>query len=205
VSTRSTTYGEPETRRRILEAAWDLLEKRGPIVTIADVAQLAGVSRQAVYLHFGDRAGLFVALVDHIDVTLGSAEMREKVFGAPTGAESLRRFIATLSWYTEKIDVVSYFLESAQYQDPALRAAWRNRMGRRQDIIRTIVERIAAEGRLRKGCNVDTAVDLIYAVTMPGTWRELTRELGWTNEQYSEHVTEMVERTFLRKSPSRGT
>lgn len=199
MSTIREPYGEPETRRRILEAAWDLLEKRGPIVTIADVAESAGVSRQAIYLHFGDRAGLFVALVDHVDVSLGSADMRAHVFGAPTGTESLRRFITTLSWYTAKIDVVSYFLESAQYQDPGLRAAWRNRTNRRLDIIRTIVERIAAEGHLAKGYTVDTAVELIYAVTLPGVWRELTRELGWPQEQYAEHLTQMVQRAFIKE------
>lgn len=205
MSSASHPYGEPETRRRILQAAWDLLEKHGPIVTVADVAGRARVSRQAVYLHFGDRAGLFIALVDHIDITQGSAEMRAHVFGAPSGVESLRRWIETISWYTAKIDVVSYFLESAQYQDPALRAAHRNRMDRRQDILRSIVERIAAEGDLAKGWDVGTAADLVYAITMPGTWRELTRELGWSHRRYAEHLTEMVERTLLADRAAAST
>jgi AcrR family transcriptional regulator len=190
-------YGEPETRRRILQAAWDLLEKRGPMIRISDVAQAARVSRQAVYLHFGDRAGLFVALVDHIDLSLGSAQMRAHVYGAPTGVESLRRWIETMSWYTERIDVITYVLESAQYRDAGLGAAWRNRMDRRHDIIRTIVERVAAEGHLAEGWEIDTVVDLVYVVTMPGAWRELTRELGWTHEQYAKHLTGMVERSLL--------
>jgi AcrR family transcriptional regulator len=197
VSSVAQPYGEAETRRRILEAAWELLEKDGPAVTLAAVAERAGVSRQGVYLHFGDRAGLFVALVDHIDVTQGSAEMRAHVFGAPSGVESLRRWIETISWYTAKIDVVSYVLESAQYQDPALGAAHRNRMGRRQDIIRSIVGRISAERDLAEGWEIDTAAALVYAITMPGTWRELTRELGWSHRRYAEHLTEMVRRTFL--------
>ena len=197
MSSPGQPYGEPETRRQILQAAWDLLEKRGSAVRVSDVAHAAGVSRQAVYLHFGDRSGLFVALVDHIDTSLGSAELRAHVFGAPTGAESLRRWIETMSWYSEKIDAVSQVLEASQYHDKALGTAWRNRMNRRQDIIRTIVERIAAEGELAEGWTIDAAVDLIYVITMVGSWRELTRELGWNQERYAEHIGEVVRSTFL--------
>jgi hypothetical protein len=104
-----------------------------------------------------------------------------------------------MSWYTAKIDRVTQVLESSQYQDKALAAAWRNRMNRRQQHIRSIVERIAAEGRLAKGWSVDAAVDLIYVVTMPGAWRELTRELGWTAEQYTQHLTRLVQSALLSK------
>lgn len=200
MSSQAVPYGEPETRDRILEAAWDLLEKRGSTVRISDVAHAAGVSRQAVYLHFGDRSGLFVALVDHVDISFGSADLRAQIFGAPTGVESLRRWIETMSWYTEKIDAISQVLESSQYQDEALGAAWRNRMNRRQEIIRTIVERIAKEGHLAEGWTIDTVVDLVYAITLIGLWRELTRELGWTHGQYAERICAMARRCFLTES-----
>ena len=48
-----------ETRTRILKAAWTLLEaSRGRGVKMGDIASAAGVSRQAVYLHFATRADL---------------------------------------------------------------------------------------------------------------------------------------------------
>jgi AcrR family transcriptional regulator len=37
------------------------------------VARAAGVSRQALYLHFADRAALLLAVVDHIDEREGLA------------------------------------------------------------------------------------------------------------------------------------
>ena len=46
-----------DTRARILETTWRLMEK-DISVRIADIAAESGVSRQAVYLHFGDRQGL---------------------------------------------------------------------------------------------------------------------------------------------------
>jgi AcrR family transcriptional regulator len=210
MSSEAAPYGDPDTRRRILQAAWELLEQQDAGVKLVDVADRAGVSRQAVYLHFGDRSGLLVALVDFIDVSLGAVQLRAHIHGGATGVESLQRWIETMSWYTAKIDRVTQVLESSQYQDEALAAAWRNRMGRRQQHIRSIVERIAAESQLAKGWSVNAAVDLIYVITMPGAWRELTRELGWTAEQYSQHLTRLIQAALLKRVtaaswPNKGT
>jgi len=197
MSSEAAFYGDPETRRRILQATWELLEQQGAGVKLVDVADKAGVSRQAVYLHFADRSGLLVALVDYIDVGLGAVQLRAHIHGGATGVESLQRWIQTMGWYTAKIDRVTQVLESSQYQDKALAAAWRDRMGRRQQHIRSILERIAAEGRLDERWSVDTAVELLYVVTMPGPWRELTRELGWTAEQYTQNLTRLVQSALL--------
>ncbi len=197
MSSDSSPYGNPETRQRILSKAWELLEERGSSFRLVDVADAAGVSRQAVYLHFGDRAGLLVALVDHVDEGFGAAKLRAHVFGAPTGVESLRRWVDTMSWYTGKIDRLTQVLEANQYDDEALAAGWRNRMNRRQAMLLAMTERIAGEGRLRAGWSVAAAADLIYAVTMPGPWRELTRHLRWSEQQYSDAVWRLLEAGLL--------
>ncbi len=74
---------------------------------IQTVAQHAAVSRQAVYLHFGDRNGLLLAFIQHLDDTLALGESLAAVFAAATGTE---------------------LLEAAQYDDEALGVAWRDRM-----------------------------------------------------------------------------
>jgi AcrR family transcriptional regulator len=190
-------YGDPETRRRILDTAWALLEERGTGVRIADIAAKAGVSRQAVYLHFGDRTSLFVALGDHVDVSFGRDHLRAHVFGAPTGVESLRRWVQTMSWYTAKIDTVSRIVELAAESDEALAAVWKDRMTGRRGHVRRIAERIAAEGQLADGWTADAAADLIFAVTLPGPWRVLTSVVGWSNERYADEITGLLELSLL--------
>jgi AcrR family transcriptional regulator len=203
LASHPSSYGDPETRRRILDAAWALLEERGTGVRIADVAAKAGVSRQAVYLHFGDRASLFVALGDHIDVSFGRDELRKHVFGAPTGVESLRRWVHTMSWYTAKIDSVSRLLELGADSDEALGAVWKDRMtGRRGHVLR-IAERIEADGRLADGWTVEAAADLIFTVTLPGPWRVMTSVLGWSEKHYAEEITELLERSLLARGAVR--
>lgn len=193
----ASAYGDPDTRRRILDATWALLEERGTGIRVADVAERAGISRQAVYLHFGDRISLFVAVADHIDVSFGRDRLRAHVFGAPTGAESLRRWVATMSWYTAKIDAVSRVLELAAESDEALAAAWKDRMIGRRGHVRRIVDRIDTEGQLVDGWTVETATDLVFAVTLPGAWRVLTSVIGWTTERYASEITAMLERTIV--------
>jgi AcrR family transcriptional regulator len=198
VSSAAAPYGDPDTRRRILDAAWALLEERGTGIRIVDIAAKAGVSRQAVYLHFGDRTSLFVALGDHIDISFGRDRLRANVFGAPTGVESLRRWVQTMSWYTAKIDSVSRILEFSAESDEALAAVWKDRMTGRYGHVRRITDRIAAEGQLADGWTAEGAADLIFTVTLPGTWRVLTSVAGWSKQRYAREITRLLERSLLR-------
>lgn len=210
MSSAAAPYGDPETRKRILDAAWALLEERGTGIRIADIAEKAAVSRQAVYLHFGDRTSLFVALGDHIDVSFGRDRLRAHVFGAPTGVESLRRWVQAMSWYTAKIDSVSRLLELAAESDDALAAVWKDRMTGRRGHVRRIADRIAAEGQLADGWTAEAAADLIFTVTLPGPWRVLTSVAGWSNERYAREITRLLERSLLppeadRRGPLNST
>ena len=62
-----------ETRTRILEATVQMLEEgQGRAVRMGDIAAAAGISRQAVYLHFASRTELLVAAAKHLDEVLQS-------------------------------------------------------------------------------------------------------------------------------------
>lgn len=202
MSSGQPAYGDPDTRHRILLATWEVIEEIGAEIRISDVAKRAGVSRQAIYLHFGDRAGLLLALVAFMPESLGFQDLLAHVFAAESGVEMLRRAVALHSNYSAKIDSVARVLEAAQYQDAALGAAWRDRMKRSRVAHRTIIERIAAEGHLAEGWTVDEAADLFYTVTMQGPWRELTHELGWSPEQYAERLTRLLLDSLV--NPRRG-
>ena len=102
-----------------------------------------------------------------------------------------------LTWYTGKIDQLPQILEWGQYEDEALAAGWRNRMNRRRDLMLGVAERIADEGRLAEGWATAEAADLIYAITMPGPWRELTREVGWSEEEYAKRVWRLLQTSLL--------
>lgn len=168
---------------------------------LVDIAGRAEVSRQALYLHFGDRAGLLCALVEFMDQVLGVEERAAHVFAAGTGVEMLERTVELYTKLAPGIEQVAQVLEAAQYEDEALAAAWRNRMDNRRVVHRQIIQRIANEGRLADSWTVDAAADLFYTITMPGAWRELTKELGWTSDDYREHITRLLRRALLLDRP----
>jgi AcrR family transcriptional regulator len=205
MSSEKGAYGDPDTRRRILMATWEVIEELGADIRVSDVAERADVSRQAIYLHFGDRANLLLALVAFMPETLGFQELLAHVFAAESGVEMLRRAVALHSTYSAKVDSVARVLEAAQFQDAALGAAWRDRMNRSRAAHRAIIERIAAEGRLADGWTVDEAADLIYTVTMQGPWRELTQELGWSPEEYTERITKLLLASLVTIAPSESS
>ena len=73
------------TSGRILEAAMTRLRaSQGASLTMAEVAAQAGVSRQAVYLHFADRTALLMALIRHVDEARGLAAKLRAIARAPS-------------------------------------------------------------------------------------------------------------------------
>ena len=54
-----------DVRREVLDAALDIIATEGPdAVSMREVARRAGVSHQAPYHYFGDRAGIFAAIAE---------------------------------------------------------------------------------------------------------------------------------------------
>jgi AcrR family transcriptional regulator len=197
----STTdgYGDPGTRARILDATWDLVARRGARTTLADVAAHASVSRQAVYLHFGDRAGLLVALVDHMDATLNLGASLDRVLAAPDGATLLEGAMRLNTEFWAQVRPVAQVLEAAQHDDAALGAAWRDRMQFRQRTFRTMIEALADRGELAEDWSVDDASGALYAIAHFDTWRELVAELGWSDDRYVEAMTKVLCGSLLRR------
>ena len=60
---RKQADATPDVRRAVLDAALHIISQDGPdAVSMREVARQAGVSHQAPYHYFGDRAGIFAAI-----------------------------------------------------------------------------------------------------------------------------------------------
>ena len=181
--------GDPATRRRILDAALRLITKRGGAdVTLADVARAARVSRQALYLHFADRAALFLALVRHADEQRGMAAAIQRVEEAPTGVAALREAIAMQARMNPMIWPLARIFESVRRQDEAAERSWQDRMAHRLRGSRMGVARLARDGALRRGLDPAVAADLLWTLTSLRTWEDLVLLRGWTAEQYEARL-----------------
>ncbi len=185
-------YGDPDTRRRILDATWALVAEQGARLRLADVAARASVSRQALYLHFGDRSGLLVALVQYMDETLDLGESLAAVNAAPDGPALIEATMRLNTRFWTQVLPVAQVLEVARHDDDDLAAAWRDRMSFRQATFRGIVETLVARDQLAPGWSVDDATATVYAVAHFDTWRELVVEFGWSDDRYVEVMSRLL-------------
>jgi AcrR family transcriptional regulator len=190
----------PDTRTKILDAALRIVETKGTgPLRMEDVATAAGVSRQAVYLHFGTRPQLFVALAAHVDETRGLDRHRKKVAAARTPLDALKAGIELQAAHFPSIHEIAGALEAARHSDEAARAAWDDRMTERRRAMKTGVEWLAREGLLDDAWTVEEATDMVWSLCSIKVWESLVIERGWSRARYVAHLYRVLAAGLLRR------
>jgi AcrR family transcriptional regulator len=186
------------TRAAVLDAAWQLLSEGGAEqTTMGAVAQRAGVSRRALYLHFASRAELLLALHGHIDRALDLETSVQPIHDAPDAAAGLDAFVAHLARYHPRILAVDLALLRVADADPDVAAVVARGERLWLETCRGISQRLADEGRLAAPWTVDTAADLLWSCMFPETLERLTVARAWPAERYEELLGVMLRRTLV--------
>ena len=192
--------GDVETRTRILEASVHLLEaQRGQSVRMGDIARAAGISRQAVYLHFASRAELLAATTVYLDEKLGLDERLARSRAAGTGIERLDTYIEFWGNYLPQIDGVARALLIAQETDQAAAAAWDERMQAMRDGCRAAIAAIDADGVLADGWTVREATDCLWTLLSVRNWEQLTQVCDWSSRKYIHLMQAVARRSFINE------
>lgn len=182
-----------DSRGRVLNAALRLIRKRGDAkVTMAQIAKAARLSRQAVYLHFADRAALMVALARHLDESLGLPADIQRMMNTPTGIEMIKAAVAMQTRRNPALWAVARAVDAVRRTDAAAARAWQDRLQYRLEGCRAIVSRLKAEGSLRPGLDPSIAADLLWTMTSLRMWEDLVLEREWSPEQYQGYVTNVL-------------
>jgi AcrR family transcriptional regulator len=189
-----------ETRTRILEATVRMLEERGGRgVRMGDIATAAGISRQAVYLHFASRAELLVAATRYLDEVLDVDRRLAPSRAANTGVERLALYIECWGHYMPDIYGIAKALLLAQDTDDAAAAAWKDRMLAMRDGCRAAIEALHADGTLAPEWMPRAATDALWAMLSVQNWENLTVECGWSTRQYVNRMKILANRAFVEE------
>lgn len=194
----STDPRSDSTRDTILNAAVRLLTEKGAGIRLEDIASEAGVSRQTVYVHFGSRTGLLIAMAQHMDEKGTLHDLVQKVFEAPNPVDALDAVVTVHGEYHPVAYRVARILMTGRHDDEALRAAWDDRMTGRHNLNRSVIEWLAEDGHLSPAWNVEIATDLLWSLTSWQLWEQLVVDRGWSKADYLTHLRTVLRQTLLR-------
>lgn len=195
--------GEIEnTPTRILDAARRLLEQpEASAVRMSDIAKAAGLSRQAVYLHFPTRAELLIATTKHIDQANGIDARLAASRAATTGLARLDAFIAAWGNYIPVIHPVAKAIMAMRDRDEAAAAAWANRMQAVHEGCVAAVSALERDSMLNGSFTAAEAADLLLTMLSVETWETLTLGRGWPQARYVAATQDMARRTLAADAP----
>ena len=196
----SKTKKSDRTKAAILDTAWELISNEGSAVSMAEIAKAAGITRQAVYTHFGTRMALLVALVRRADERF---EIWEEFAAAMAEPEPRRRLEACLdAWFrfVPKIRPVATDLIASRVRDPDAAQAWHDRMDELKDFYRTLTGGLIGAQALAPGWTADKAAAFIWANSSVQCWTLLVGECGWDEAEASETLKQTIVRTLIKDS-----
>lgn len=188
----------PNTRTRILQATLTLLEDSPQKSTrMADIAKAAGISRQALYLHFSNRAELLIATTRYVDEMTEVDARFNPSRAADTGIERLEEFIKAWGSHIPEVHPVAQALMAMKDGDTAANEAWSNRMQAMREGCAAAVQALARDQVLMPEHSVAEATDILWTLLSVRNWELLTQECGWTQTHYVAKISAVARRMLV--------
>jgi AcrR family transcriptional regulator len=189
---------ELDTRTRILEATWKLLEQQpNRDVSMSAIARATGITRQAVYLHFASRTELMIATTEYVDEVKGLYQRMERIGAASSGIEMLEAYVDVWGNYIPEIYSIARALLRVKETDEAAAAAWFRCMDCLRDVCKQIIETLEQEDKLADALSPADAVDMLLVMLSIEQWELLTRDRGWSNQKYVNEMKKLLVQSFV--------
>lgn len=185
---RTARDGVLADRDTLLAAAERLIRRRGPSVTLDEIAGEAGVTKPILYRGVGDRKSLVNALAERL-VERMTAEVAKKVARASTPHDALRRLVRG---YLQHAGADRHL-----YQYVTLHAAGDDPVRQSLLLADSTSRRLAADIAANRVANgADPSVAATWAYALVGALHFVTlwwlRDQELSVEQVSEHLTALL-------------
>ncbi len=186
------------TREEILDSAWDLIAERGASVSMSQIATAAGITRQSVYLHFGSRGGLLLALVVRADVRFKIWQAFTDAFASEDPRIRLQECLQAWLDFVPKIHPVARDLIRLSASDGDAAAAWNGRMDELLEFFEKLVASLKEEQVLKEHWTVRGATDFLWVSCSVSVWDLLVKNRRWGQEQAEETIKKTICEALLK-------
>jgi AcrR family transcriptional regulator len=185
------------TRAALLDAARDILEREGfEALTMGSVAEGAGVTRRAVYMHFSSRADLVAELFDHVADAEGLRASLEVVWESPDGISALDAWADHLATYHPRLLAVDRALQRVWRVDPDAAAHGERVVAEQLANCRRLARWLAGDGVLAQPWTVSSAADMLFALVSSEVIEALVVERAWSSRRLARHLSVLFRSTF---------
>ncbi|SRR6266851_2053686 len=188
------------SRAALLDATRELITEGGfDALTMAAVAERAGVSRRSAYLHFTTRAELVTALFGRLAETEDIGASLQRVWDSPDAVTALAEWGRHLARIHPKILPVMQAAERARHVDPDAAALWSAGQRRWLAGARRLADWLAREERLAPPWTPATAADMIWSLMSPDLLHRLLDDRHWSPKRIGDHLAVLLTATFARQ------
>lgn len=186
------------TKEKILQACRRILEEQGAGARMSDIAKAAGVSRQAVYLHFPTRAELLIATIRYA----GDQECIDEILipsrTAQSGEERLNAYLDAWGVFLPLIYPVLRALLAMRDTDEAAAAAWDDRMVAMREGCQAAIDALEHDGRLLAGLSNERAVDTLWTLMSVRNYEHWVLDLGWSVADYTAELKRITRAVLVQ-------
>ena len=186
----------------LLRAARELIEEGGvEALTMAAVAERAGVTRRAVYLHFPSRVSLINGVVEDLKGAGGLDEVLRPVWETADAITMVDQWARCMASLLPRIMPIVRAIQRVSHTDPDAARHWEEATRSRRAACRRLAERLAEEGRLAPPWTVDSAADMMLALISFEVVETLLVHCRWSADRLAEHLAAVFCGTFITPAP----
>lgn len=193
------TRAAEETKGRVLNAARALFVRRGiDAVTIAQIAEKAGVAASTVYALYKSKEGILRSLMRAALFGSRFQEAQARLAGVadPVRLIALSAHVARSIYESESSELG--LMRGASAFSPALRKLEQEFENIRFEMQEERVELLFAQEKQRSGLGLQDARRILWMYTSRDIYRMLVHEGGWTPEQYQQWLSETLVNALVR-------
>ena len=185
-----------QTRRRILQAAFELFADQGYArTTIAQVAASAGVAPETIYMSMEGKRGLLEGVIDSAitgdDDQATQDTFWDEVAALPEARQRLDKMVEYSCRILGRTRPIHAVIRGAADTEAFAAALGRRRLQDRLQAQTERVRRFLADD-LRPGLSITEAGERYCVLASPDLYYLLTVDLGWTADKHRQWLKELA-------------